>query len=326
MKRTVVSLSVAVFILVLISSTAFPWGSATHLYIADHLGRRCGLSNINEMYGGMAPDIFNYLFVIPEFTPFRLYLHDQAHGTPGDESFMKVWESARWCQQRSLAFGFLSHNDVWGADYTAHHEACTTGIDEGYIIAKARWLEGMLAYAGVWAGLGLEGPYYDALRLELCHIIVESAGDILIKKADAMIGYKMAASSLLRSPLFPLLLVRAYAGDLSRAFDIPYTDAAKIIITAERTFKENTLLLGQILIQDETQAVESTAAMLAELAVGYLASAGITLPPYVTPDVLKGTAEFALSQAVSAMPDYMGEFDATIDLVRQGMKDRAISY
>jgi len=93
--------------------------------------------------------LFNYLFLIPELMPFSQYLQGQVHGTPGDESFMKVWDSSRCGLQRSLAYGFLSHNDVWGADYTAHHKACTTGLNEGYVITKARWLEKSLT--DVWS-------------------------------------------------------------------------------------------------------------------------------------------------------------------------------
>ena len=40
-----------------------------------------------------------------------------------------------------VAFGFMTHNDVWGADSTAHHDGKTTySQGTGYVIAKAQEL------------------------------------------------------------------------------------------------------------------------------------------------------------------------------------------
>lgn len=41
---------------------AFGWGSAVHAYIDDHLGRKGPVRNLNEIYGAMAPDVFNSFF------------------------------------------------------------------------------------------------------------------------------------------------------------------------------------------------------------------------------------------------------------------------
>jgi len=103
-----------------------------------------------------------------------------------------------------------------------------------------------------------------------------------------------------------------------------HTDAATIIVSAEDTFRENMLLLGQILMQDEYRAVESTAAMLAELATAYLAGAGIELPSFITPDRLTRYTQQALEGVMSAMGDYMKEIRASFDLVRHELEDRHI--
>ena len=55
-------ISIVILAVVLFSSEAFPWGWAVHTYIDDHLGTNRGLRNMNEIYGGMAPDVFNYMF------------------------------------------------------------------------------------------------------------------------------------------------------------------------------------------------------------------------------------------------------------------------
>ena len=38
-----------------------------------------------------------------------------------------------------FAFGFISHNEKWGADYTAHKNGRTT--KKGYVITKSSLLE-----------------------------------------------------------------------------------------------------------------------------------------------------------------------------------------
>lgn len=75
-------------------------------------------------------------------------------------------------------------NDVWGADSTAHHASRTLNSEEGWVIAKSKLLEQLLIDTFESIGLGRE-EYYE-LRIELCHNIVETAGDILIKRINAI--------------------------------------------------------------------------------------------------------------------------------------------
>jgi len=44
---------VAILTTFILSSRAFAWGSATHAYIDDHLGKKGPVRNLNEMCGGM---------------------------------------------------------------------------------------------------------------------------------------------------------------------------------------------------------------------------------------------------------------------------------
>ena len=118
------------------SSEAYPWGFATHTYINDHLGKTKRNQNMDEIYGAVAPDAFEYLFNFPSYLGF---LSDQTH-----TEFLKVWNVPRTGLGKSLAYGFVTHNDVWGADSTAHRLGLTFGQDEGYIIAKAKLLAAIL--------------------------------------------------------------------------------------------------------------------------------------------------------------------------------------
>ena len=94
-------------------SQAFSWGPATHAYIDDHLGRKGPVRNLNEIYGGMAPDVFNYLF---SNIAWLNYLYEETHYNGN----ILVWKKADTITEKAVAFGFVSHNGITGADGTAH--------------------------------------------------------------------------------------------------------------------------------------------------------------------------------------------------------------
>ena len=149
MKRTLaaviaVALGTAVFV-----TPALSWEKGTHLYIADKLKKQGGMnpSNMDEMYGAMAPDIFNYVFDLP--AEVYAWLYDQTH-----HQYINMWKAVKWGYEKPLAFGFVSHNDTWGADRTAHHLALTTGLNEGYIITKANLLVAAIDWASLEAVVG----------------------------------------------------------------------------------------------------------------------------------------------------------------------------
>ncbi|MDH5767688.1 MAG: hypothetical protein OEZ31_01850 [Nitrospirota bacterium] len=244
MKKTIIVLGIIFLAVGFISSNAFSWGSATHAYIDDQLGKKGVPKNTNEMYGGMAPDVFNYMFNNPEYLNFLYY---QTHN-----EFLKVWDVARFETGKALAYGFVSHNDIWGADSTAHHAGITFGATEGYAIAKAYVLMGILEQVPEYQALGLPEP----VALEVSHNFIEAGVDILIKRIDPVIGQKVVSSALLRSSAFSLFLVKAYAKDFSEYAGISYLEAVKIITSAEREFRKTTILYGQVLSQDEAIALQ----------------------------------------------------------------------
>ncbi len=267
-KKTFMASGIIFLVLVFFSSNAFPWGSATHAYIDDHLSKKWGFKNMNEIYGGMAPDIFNYMFNYPDYMG---YLYSQTHN-----EFLRVWDEAKSRQGKALAYGFASHNDVWGADFTAHHSGRTFGQNEGYIIAKAYILKAKLEQIPEYAALQLP----DDIALEISHNLVEAGADILVKRKrmDLFIGQKIITSAILRSPEFPFLLVNAYAKEFSKYARISYLEAARLITSAEREFRKTTILYGQALTQDEATAIQLISEQMAGLAEAFLAAYGIPLP------------------------------------------------
>ena len=128
-KRTQTALAALMLVAsICFASQAFAWGSATHAYICDHLGARGPVRNLNEMYGGMAPDVFNYLFTDKT-------LMETLYGATHYSNFLDVWKNSRTPIGKALALGFISHNGLWGADSTAH--GVPYNNPDGYVIGKA---------------------------------------------------------------------------------------------------------------------------------------------------------------------------------------------
>jgi len=311
MKKELTVLGMIFLMLLFLTTEAFAWSAATHAYIEDHLGRKRGLDNSNEVYGGIIPDVFDYLFNYPTYLD---YLYDQTH-----DDFMKVWNVSRWGLEKSFAYAFAGHNDVWGADFTAHHLCQTCGTGEGYAISKAREL---LAIAPLPPELGIP----DEVAIEIFHEIVENSVDILVaKKIDASIGKKIVTSAILRSPQFPLLLVKAYAKDLAFYAGISYPEAAQLITTAEKEFRKAMIHYGQVLTQDETTAIQLISEQTADIAASFLALYGIQLP-VPKEDITEMVIGYTTLATSICENDYQQEIEATIHFVDHQLKSHGITY
>jgi hypothetical protein len=318
-RKALLGISIVIFAVGVLASEAFPWGWAVHTYINDHLGLKRGLSNVNEIYGGMAPDVFNYMF---SYLPF---LSDQTHGNDQtrESNFMKVWDAARGRLQNSLAFGFVSHNDLWGADFTAHHQCRTCGMDlsKGYVVVKAEELQPILTFVLESNKIFLE----SAVVLEIAHEMTEAGIDLLVKRTlDPRIGQKVVSSSLLRNPEFPLLLVKAFAEDVANYAGISRFEAARMIVSAERDFRKSTVLYGTALHQDEATALMLISEQLAAVAEGFLAANDVGLPEGVD---LVPLIEFAIGMSMEICAvDFADELKKTTGFVREQLRIHDVSY
>ena len=311
MKKNLMTVGVTFLMLLSLSTEAFSWSAATHAYIENQLGKKRGLENSNEIYGGIVPDVFNYLFNYPAYLD---YLYGQTH-----EDFIKVWRTARWGLEKSLAYGFVGHNDVWGADFTAHHLCNTCGTGEGYAIAKAREL---LTIAPLPPELGIP----EDVAIEIFHEIVENSVDILVsKKTDPLIGKKIVSSAIARSPQFPLLLVKAYAKDFALYAGISYFEAARFITSAEKEFRKTMILYGEVLMQDEATAIQLISEQTAEAAEGFLSLYGIQLP-LPKEEIIQMVIGYTTLAISICEYDYQHEIEATIHFVDQQLKGHGITY
>jgi len=290
---------------------AFSWGSATHAYIAGKIGKILPLMNANEVYGIMGADIFNYALETYGNQTVRAYTHGIIEN--GDDSFMRVWQLARWWgYERSLAFGYVAHNELWGCDFTAHIKARTTGQAEGYIITKAKALMPHLR-----AVLPPElNPYVtDDVLLELCHNLVESAGDIILTRADRLIGEKIVSCAILRSNDFPGLVAKAMGPE--------WKDA---VFAAEKEFRKTMILYGAALMQGEEAAIKALSEQMAIIGIEFIkmATGGLVNLP---PEQAKGLAEFGIRTAIPLCEnDYMTEVNATAKFVKANLAAHGVRY
>lgn len=309
-RRNVLVAGVICLGLLFSSSEALSWGFATHAYMDDHLGRKGTRNNLNEIYGGVMPDLFNTLFEYPQYLDF---LPGQTH-----LKSMKVWKASRGDVEKSLAFGFVSHNDRWGADFTAHHACQTCGQPVGYAYAKASVL---LSEAPLPSELEIP----DEIAIEIFHEIVENAVDILVKRTDPLIGDRLSSAAQQRSPKFPQLLVRAYAKRFASFAGTTELEAAQFIQAAESDFREAILSYGQILSQDEQTAIELISEQTASLAQGFLALYDITLP--LTQEEMVGIIISYMGLAIAfCQDDYLEEIEATIPYVRHKLRIHGVTY
>jgi hypothetical protein len=318
MKRLGMAAGTVVLSVLVFSSTAFSWGWAVHTYIDEQFNTKWQIRNANLLYGGLTPDIFNYQFVAP-----ALYMHDQTHN-----DFMKVWEAAQSKPGKALAFGFVSHNEVWGVDSTAHRSGITFGQlgtipghpeAGGYVVAKAYLLKGILEQIPEFNALQLPEP----VALEVAHELVEYGVDILMKQIDPMIGAKITAAALPPNPNFPLLLEKAYVEEFAAHFGISYVDTLKFFTSSERQFRQLMVLYGQVLMQDDATAILLISEQLADIAKTFLTANGITLPPGadITP-----LLQFGISQSMMiCAPDFGQEVSATSSFVAQQLVAHGIT-
>ena len=320
-RKAVVCLAVILVASIFCVGDVLAWNWGVHAYIDDNLGKSGPLRNMNEIYGGVGPDVFNYMFDDPQL---REYLFQKTH-----EDFMGLWRKACTPLGKAEAYGFVSHNELWGADHTAHVKAHTLGdeVTEGYVIVKARALGEAAPSFGLpqLELLGIPAP----VALVFYHNLVEAAVDILLIRdhPDIDIGRRLASSAILRSPEFPLLLVRAYAKDFAQAKGVPYVEAVKLITASEKEFRKSVVLYGQTLMQDENTAIQLLSEQMADLAMSFLAANGLGLPEgYTVADLVLLANGYIRVAMLFCAADYADEIAATIEFVRGGLESNHISY
>ncbi|MEW6381139.1 MAG: hypothetical protein AB1611_16240 [bacterium] len=249
MKKCIFMTLATLLVLSFTCDHGFAWGPATHTYIMRKLDRGFGIANSQKLYGAIAPDIFSYIYRVPN----RRYLEEQMH-----YEFMGVWDEAEGKNEKAFALGFISHNDVWGADYVARH------VPDYESMKAQQLIDRILKENPSHYSADVKGVLNALLALgyghaeELCRIAVEYSVDLLIKRYnDPEIGARIALSSTLRDSSIPSLLAGVYGRD---------EDEKKVIIQGEAAFQKIMASYGKDLLQDEKSAIKAVAGHIAAIA------------------------------------------------------------
>jgi hypothetical protein len=304
MKKQALTIGcVAAILLIFSVSSVFSWGSATHAYIGNKIGAKGGLKDFDEMYGSLAPDVFNYTFA-----SYYPYLYEQTHYTT-----FNLKGVADEKLQKALAYGYFSHNGLWGADFTAHHSGITYGQGQGYVIAKATELTLQVGPLLESQGITLTAP----VLLEVCHNFVEASVDILVTRLNPNIGQKLVQAGLFRTRAFPAMLIDVYAQGLADNAPMTLQEASQVIAAAEGSFRRITILYGLALTEPEDVAGGLLAENFATFAGAYFTAMGITLPPDAD---LAPLAAYGIQQGiVLCANDFAAEVNATFKLVKKNL-------
>ncbi len=321
MKKPALVLITILLSVLFFSESAFSWGGAVHAYLAEQYSAKNKLTAGNQIYGGFTPDIFNFRFDAPAY---MAYLFNQTHNNT-----MRVWDAAQSGPEKALALGFVSHNEVWGADFTAHRSGITFGQqgsipgkpgEGGYIIAKAYILKAILEQDPAYSALQLP----EAVSLEVAHNLIEYGVDILMKNLDPGIGLTLTDAAFQPNPAIPLLLQKAYAADFADHFGIRFVDAFMFIRSSETEFRTMMAHYGQALMRDDATSILLLSGQLAELATQFLASYGYVLPPGV--DIAPLLQSGIMLSMMLCANDFAAEVLATADFVDQQLDLNGISY
>lgn len=324
MKKIMLMFLLTVVTMSLLTAFAYSWGSATHVYIAKKLGNEIGYANLQEMYGSTLPDMVN-LKNIPQKEPYEsLYAKFHFIEEGSQEAIKKV---AKRCFPKAFVYGFASHNDEWGADYTAHHNAVSIpGPDLGYVRGKIPGLIRDLNLVEelsdilIDAGVPLESAMClaKALAPMLAEMGIETGVDILIKRnEDPGIGLKILLSASFRDGRIPYLLAKAYAKDYADREEV-----AKIIISSEREFRDMMKLYGKAFLLDEEDLINAIVTQWSPL-VSKLAEElyiGIEMSEEILQELIILGIEVINEGILICEDDYSKEVSATIKAVRVKLK------
>lgn len=323
-KKVLSCLAVICSLHVMLPMEAYPWNQATHAYIAYRLGAQLGYDNLNEIWGSVTPDMTNFVF---DSSLCPGWVADQMQGT-NPETSLKLWGVADTNAETTLGFGFVSHNDGWGADHAAHHACLTCGENTGYIILKAQLLlktstdaaTPQQTFGEQLAGLGMN-PDQQSM---VAHLITEDAVDIrLAHDVEPMIGRKLATAARGVSREFPPLLTKAYAADYaSYCFGGDYSKAVTELTSMEKNHRKDMVFLGQAISQPEPVAVQLVAEQIVAVLPGFLGFP-FPVPESEVVEIIKKGITTSMQLCAG---DYLQEVNATVDYVGRNMAEHAVSY
>jgi hypothetical protein len=295
--RRVAKGSVVMLLLLVAATPALAWGPGAHavigLGVARQLTQPQSVPLVNRylalqaVYGMAAPDMAQ---VAPQ--PLKIVLFAATHDAPG---FLAVPKAANLASpvERAFSFGWVTHNQAWGADFYAHIQnplpspLAQPQPQPGYVTDRAAVLVALAAQDGL------------ALTDAAAHDYVEAAIDLLLDDqiANRQLALLLWQAAIWRDYRIPWLLARAYAAPLG-------LDPA-VIRAVETGFRSFLAAYGGVLALPSAQRDAAIAAGLAKVH-------GLTMPQSV--GVLAGAKNVCQQPGAS----YLAAIQATVALVAAG--------
>lgn len=224
--RAFVGSLLVVLIVLAASAPAMAWGPGAHAAVAADVAMTRGLTLSNRyvllqgLYGATAPDL-----AWSASGSLSSALGTATHEDPG---FWEPWQRASMTSpvQQAFAWGWLTHNAAWGADYYAHTGDPLAGTwpapAPGYVVERA-------------AALSSE----TGISEDVAHDYVEVAIDLLLDQQfpSLRVGNRLVAAAASRDRQVPRLLVRSYA-------DVPGANWLTVR-SIESTYRASLMVYGQ---------------------------------------------------------------------------------
>jgi len=264
--------------------SAIAWGPAGHTVIMGGVAQARGIGSANgylglqAAYGAIAPDL-----AWQASEPLKTTLSAATHNDPG---YVEPWDNSGSQIERSFAWGWLSHNHAWGADYYAHIGDPFAGtwpaLGPGYVVERA---QALATSAGITEGVA--------------HDYIEAATDLLLDQQYPELNLPgiLLAATAQRSSQVPALLVRSYA-------DVPGTSRV-MVRSLESTFRAGMAAYAGALALPTWQDDASFAA-------------GLAVYHGLSPDKSAACLSAAKELCLAPEADYREAIEATITLVAAG--------
>lgn len=323
--RTARSLAVLI-LLIAVSTVALAWGPGTHAYVANKLNK--GVDAPDTIFGAVSPDI-NQVLSTDQNSPFFYATH---------YDFINVWNATTVVTSptaKALAFGFVSHNEAWGADYYAHIKSNlypryvnpnpSYAGQNGYVWVKAAQLCSLMSAQLQKSGQG--GGLAQVLLSDPmnCHFIVEYAMDIVLKTTrDPRIGTRLInAASTYDNTTLGNLFMAGYTAPIPPYTMGIYMNGAQSS-WAGLMFTYGTAL-NQPTLQQTITSVDAFLEFLAENLLGAQIREALGLQPTdPIPDEVKAQLLSLIDLGIKdslflCALDYNLELDLTLNAVHKNM-------
>ena len=163
------------------------------------------------------------------------------------------------------------------------------------------------------------------LALEICHELVEAAGDIILKNIDPSVGPLLVELASRPRVDIQRLMVKTYSTALaafsaSTPAPMSLNEAMAFIAAAENDFRQTTIGYGYLMQADDETMKANIVDTFKSLAATFLAMYGVTPPEdAVLTALISGALDGAL---YICQADYMVEVNATAEMVKREIKAR----